>query len=200
MNEHNTIRNTLIDVQDCVLVVIDVQDSFLTKYARDRVEKILSRVGWLMDVARILDVPLVTTAEDIDKMGSLSASLIERLPDGAPVFNKMFFNLTDNPEIFRAVEATGRKTAVLVGLETDVCIAQSALGLIQHGYQVAVVEDATASPGKAHAVGLERMRAAGVLVTSIKALYYEWVRGVKKSEGIARKNLEQIGLPIGIIF
>ena len=51
---------------------------------------------------------------------------------------------------------SGRKTAVLVGLETDVCVAHSALGLLGHGYQVAVVADATGSPGTAHGFGLER--------------------------------------------
>jgi|WetSurMetagenome_2_1015567.scaffolds.fasta_scaffold285855_1 nicotinamidase-related amidase len=200
MLDQRTILNTLISVDDCILVVIDVQDSFLRKYAQDRVEKILSRVGWLMEISKILEIPIVATAESIDRMGTLSPSLAERLPPDTPIFNKVIFNLTDNPEIFKAVEKTGRKTAVLVGIETDVCIAQSAIGLLQQGYHVVAVADATASPGDAHAAGLERMRNAGVLVTNVKGLYYEWVRSVERTASIAKAHLQRIGLPIDVIF
>jgi nicotinamidase-related amidase len=200
MIDQRSILNTLIDVDDCILVVIDVQDSFLRKYAQDRVEKILSRIGWVMDIAKILEVPIVATAESIDRMGTLSPSLAERLPPDTPIFNKVIFNLTDNPEIFEAVEKTGRKTAVLVGIETDVCIAQSAIGLLQQGYHVVAVADATASPEDAHTAGLERMRNAGVLVTNVKALYYEWVRSVERTASIAKAHMQRIGLPIDVIF
>jgi len=90
--------------------------------------------------------------------------------------------LAEDHEIISAVKAMGRKTAVLVGLETDVCIAHSAIGLIQRGYQVAVVADATASSDTGHAIGLERMRRAGVLVLSVKSLYYEWTRTVDRDK------------------
>ena len=63
-----------------------------------------------------------------------------------------------------AINTTGRKTAILVGLETDVCVAHSARGLLQEGYQVAVVADATGAPGKAHEYDLDRMKQAGVVV------------------------------------
>ena len=69
----------------------------------------------------------------------------------------------------------------MVGLETDVCVAQSALGLLQEGFDVVAVADACGSPGTAHEFGLERMRGAGVMVTSAKTVYYEWVRTVEGS-------------------
>jgi nicotinamidase-related amidase len=200
MNHTRTILNDLIHVNDCVLALIDIQDSFLRKYSQKEVDLILSRVGWLVEIAKILNVPLVATAESIDRMGSLSPSLVEKLPPHTPIFNKMVFNLSDNPEIFQAVKDCGRKTVVLVGLETDVCIAQSALGLIQSGFQVAVVADATNSPGGAHEVGLERMRNAGVLVTSVKALFYEWVRTVEMTHAISREHIDRIGTPLDIIL
>jgi nicotinamidase-related amidase len=74
------------------------------------------------------------------------------------------------------VHKTGRSEFVLVGLETDVCIAHSALGLIDQGFRVAAIEDATGSPQPHHDAGLRRMAAGGVVITTTKGIYYEWVR------------------------
>jgi hypothetical protein len=65
---------------------------------------------------------------------------------------------------------------VLLGLETDVCVAQSAIGLRERGLDARVVMDATASPGDAHEYGLERLRGAGVPLVSAKGVFMEWVR------------------------
>ncbi len=101
------------------------------------------------------------------------------LPPDTKIYNKMIFGLAAQPDILEAVQETGRKTAVLIGYETDVCITHSALGLIDLGYKVAVVADATGSPGEAHQIGLERIRGAGGIIVSAKSLYYEWVRTVE---------------------
>jgi len=195
-----TILNSLVDVKECVLVLIDIQDSFLHKLPQEESELLLERAGWLVEVAKILQVPLVVTVEEIECMGPVSPSLAAKLLPPTPVFNKMIFNLADNPEILQAVRATGRKTAVLAGLETDVCIAQSALGLMECGFQVAVLADVTASPGGAHAAGLERMKNAGALVTGLKSLYYEWVRSVDRSNRIRLEHFDRIGRPGGIVL
>ncbi len=186
MNYKNSILNNLVDVNDCVLIIIDIQDAFLKKCSQEMADQVINRAGWLLEIAKTLSIPLVVTAEDIKNSGSLTRSIAMQLPRETKIYNKMIFNLADNPEILKAVYESGRKTAVLVGLETDVCIAQSAIGLLQNCYNVAVVVDAVASPGEAHSIGLERMRNADVLLTSTKALYYEWVRGVEKSSAICR--------------
>jgi len=66
--------------------------------------------------------------------------------------------------------------------------------------EVLGVADATASPGAAHAIGLERMRRAGVLVSSVKSLYYEWIRTVDRDKEFLDKYEIEIGLPHGVIL
>jgi hypothetical protein len=110
----------------------------------------------------------------------------------------MIFGLADQPDILAAVARTGRKTAVLVGLETDVCIAHSALGLLQQGYNVVAVSDATASPGSGQMIGLERMRRAGVLLVTVKSLYYEWLRTVTADDEFRANFEREIRLPKGV--
>jgi nicotinamidase-related amidase len=102
--------------------------------------------------------------------------------------------LADEPTIAAAVAQTGRKTAVLIGLETDVCVAQSAIGLMEQGYRVAVVADATGSPAAGHEIGLNRMRQAGAILVSTKSLFYEWMRTVERVKQFYRDCPEMRGV------
>lgn len=163
----------------------------------DGSKSLLKRMCWVVKAANWLKVPLVVTAEDIPNNGSVSDEIAELLPPDTKIYNKMIFGLTAQPDILEAVKQTKRKTAVLIGYETDVCITHSALGLIDLGYKVVVVADATGSPGEAHRTGLERIRGAGGIIVSAKSLYYEWVRTVEKA-----MEFESLGIetPEGIIL
>ena len=160
----------------CCLVVIDVQQYFLAKLPLDQRAPLVARIAWLMRVARALEIPIIATAEDIANDGPCVPELAALLPEGHSVFNKMVFGLYDQADIRAAVVASGRDEFVLVGLETDVCIAHSALGLAGAGHRVAVLEDACGSPPPHHEAGLERLRQAAIVVTNVKGMHYEWVR------------------------
>ena len=163
--------------QDCVLVVIDAQPGFYPEELADRPAALeaLARAAWLAKLARGLDVPVVATEEEPERNGGTA---IELAP-GTPVLTKPTFGLAGTPEILRTVRDTGRGTAVLVGFETDVCVYQSAIGLVDAGFRVIAAEDAIVSPGEMHQRGLARLRDAGVALTHCKALAYEWVRTVE---------------------
>lgn len=182
MSERNSdLRNNLIDVDDSVLVVIDIQDSFLNKYGDTVSRSLLENAVWFIECAKALNIPVVAMAENISELGPLSASVNQALPTGTIVHSKDSFGLVGQPEILMEIAATGRKTAILVGVETDVCVAQSALGLLGNGYQVAVAKDALATTSLDEEVGLSRMQGAGVVISSVKAIYYEWLRSVSNS-------------------
>jgi nicotinamidase-related amidase len=168
----------LIERDRACLLVIDVQQYFLNKLPLDWRTPLVSRIAWLMRVARLLDIPILATAEDATHVGPLVRELADEMPAGMPVHTKMVFGLADQPDLRAAVEGTGRRDLVLTGLETDVCVAHSAIGLMEAGYRVAVITDATASPPPHHDLGLARIAAAGAIVTDVKGVYYEWVRDV----------------------
>jgi nicotinamidase-related amidase len=107
------------------------------------------------------------------------------------VLRKPTFGLAGTPEILAAVRETARGTAVVVGCETDVCVAQSAIGLGEQGFDCVVVDDATFSPGEMHARGLDRLSAAGVARNHAKGVTYEWLRSVQD----AHEVLGDAGLP-----
>jgi len=178
VEEPVSLRRSLIEVDDSILIVIDVQEHFLAKLPPEERASLTGRIGWLIGAADRLDVPIVATAENVGELGGVVPSIMRWLPSRCRVFDKSVFGLAEDDEILTAVVETGRKTAILVGLETDVCVAHSALGLMQRGFDVVVLADGTGSPGPGHEVGLERVRRAGGLISSVKAVYYEWVRTV----------------------
>jgi nicotinamidase-related amidase len=166
----------LFDRDNSCLLVIDVQQYFLDKLPVDQRQPLVARIAWLMRVARLLDIPVIATAEDIANDGPLVSELVDELGEGRSVHDKLTFGLVGQPSIRSDVEATGRGEFVIVGLETDVCVAHSAIGLLELGHRVAVIDDATASPPPHHDYGIARARAAGAVITSVKGIYYEWIR------------------------
>ncbi len=191
------LANTLLTAEDSILIAIDVQPVFLRKLAPEEHEALLQRICWLIGVTNWLDIPLVVTAEDIPRDGTVDDQVAQRLPPNTPVFNKLVFDLAADTTIRAAVDQTQRRTAVLIGLETDVCVAHSALGLLGAGYQVAVVADATGAPGTAHHFGLDRIREAGGVIVSVKGLFYEWLRTVEQARRF-RDACAHLGVPGGI--
>jgi nicotinamidase-related amidase len=188
----------LLDVDDSVLCVVDVQPGFVRKVGETEGRApFIQRVVWLTALANALAVPIVVTEEEPDRNGHTLPEIVELLPDPTPRHTKPRFGLADVPPIMAAVEATGRRTAVLVGMETDVCVAHSALGLLDRDYRVVVVRDAVLAPGDAHDDGLERMRAAGVTMIGAKGLFYEWVRTVDVASKLDG-HMASVSVPDGL--
>lgn len=184
----------LIRRDDSALLVIDTQEGF---YADDRADvdrtafaAVVERVAWVAGLARILAVPVIVTEEDPDRNGATAARVTARLEASAVVLPKPVFAAGDNPAIAEAIAATGRRTIILAGLETDVCVAHSALSLIERGYRVAAVADALFSPGDAHLHGLARLRSEGVQLLSAKELFYDWARTLADARALVRANPE----------
>ena len=173
--------HALIDADDSVLIAIDVQDYFLKKLPTEESDRLLKRAAWLMKVAEWRKIPIIVTAEELQKH-PVAPKILQSLPSGTRVFDKSIFGLTYQSDIMKQVQETQRNTAVLIGLETDVCVAHSAIGLLEHGFRVAVVADATASPENGQEIGLNRMRNAGAVIVSAKSIFYEWIRNLERNE------------------
>jgi nicotinamidase-related amidase len=192
------IRMPLLDRDDSLLVVIDTQPGFYRDRAdvdADAFELFVARVAWLAGSARALEIPVVVLEEEPERYGATADSVRAQLPPGSDGLPKEQFGLMGNPELRAAVERTGRRTAVLVGMETDVCVAHSAVGLRDEGYRVAVATDATYSPLEAHAHGLARLRDGGVELLSAKGVLYDWLRSVQASIDFVADNPELANPP-----
>lgn len=197
-----SLQKRLIAADDSVLVVIDMQDSFFDKYEKSRSEEVITKAVWLLRVAQNMDIPIVAMAEDIPHAGNLNDKIARALPKKTNTFNKDVFGCGDQLEICEAIKATGRGTAILIGMETDVCVAHSALSLMEHGFDVAVVRDATATTAGDEDIGLMRIRDAGGVICSVKSLYYEWMRSVTGCIALIDKDpdLEDVARPYTLVL
>jgi nicotinamidase-related amidase len=170
----------LLDRNESVLVVVDAQPGFLEPEAEPAVE----RMAWLVAVAARLGIPVIVTEEEPERNGATDTRIVDRLPAATPVFRKPTFGLAATAEILEATRATERGTAVVVGCETDVCVAQSAIGLRTAGFTCVVVEDATFSPGEMHERGLARLASEGIARNHAKGVTYEWLRSVDDAHAV----------------
>jgi nicotinamidase-related amidase len=185
---------SLIRRDQSVLLIIDTQEGFYGDDRRDvdrpAFERFIALVAWVAALARILEVPAVVTEEDPDTNGPTSPRVLSRLPAAATVLPKPIFAAGANPPILAALAATQRQTVVVAGLETDVCVAHSAISLQERGYHVAAVTDALFSPAAAHLHGLDRLRAEGVQLLSAKELFYDWARTLADVRALVAANPE----------
>ncbi|MEF2526917.1 MULTISPECIES: isochorismatase family protein [Streptomyces] len=176
----------LIDRDDCALVIIDVQTDFYPPRRldvdRQRFQDMVRRIAWITSVADRLEIPVVVTEEDPAASGHTVPEIREVLPAKAVTLPKNAFAVWDNPDIAAAIEATGRTTMILVGIETDICVAHSAIQLHHAGKRVAVVDDAAYSPGQAHERGLRRLAGRGIETLSTKEVFYDWVRTIQDAD------------------
>jgi nicotinamidase-related amidase len=190
----------LVDHTDSVLVVVDTQPGFvdfedMPKATREASARTVDRIAWLAGFAGMLDIPVVAVEEDPAHNGSTQERVAERLPAGTPVEVKDAFSLSACPAAVDAIRATGRNTLVVVGYETDVCVAQSAIELHDLGFRVVVPSD-TCCTGSAdeHRRGLERMLHAGIEPNSFKGLVFEWMRTVTRANELWLRAEDALGV------
>jgi nicotinamidase-related amidase len=153
----------------CVLVV-DVQEKLVpVMWNFATVEKYCRA---MIQAARELDMPVLATEQYPKGLGPMTKSIREVLP--VPPLEKMHFSCGADPELSRALSATGRKQVVVVGIETHVCIFQTVRDLVGAGYEVFVCADAVTSRFEEHRrIALEQMRDLGAVVTSAESVIFD---------------------------
>lgn len=162
-----------ITAADSVLVVVDVQDKLLAKMPT--ANALVHSVAFLIDVADALGVPVWATEQYPKGLGPTTAEIARRLRLTVP--SKTAFSCCGAAGFVDELTATGRRTAVLVGMEAHVCVAQTAFDLLGHGYRVVLPVDAISSRQELDkVVAVRRLEGAGVVVTTAEALAFEWMR------------------------
>lgn len=165
-------HESLLRASDTCLMVVDVQAPLLGAIWEP--DRLLANVRLLVQAARILELPVVVTEQNRDRLGETVAGVRECLGDGVAALNKITFSCLGDEAIAAAVQATGRSQVLVCGMETHVCISQTVHDLVASGYTVHVAEDAVSSRSQSnHHTGLRRMQVAGALSTSAETAIYE---------------------------
>jgi len=160
---------------DSALVVIDVQDKMLGVMKKKVVNPNLHNMRLVIETAKRLDVPILVTEHYAKGLGPTTEA-IDGLLEGARKIEKIIFSCAGATGFVEALSGMGRKHVVLIGTETHVCVAQTAVDLLAAGYHVHVPSDAVISRFKDDwQGGLEFMREAGAVITRSETLVFQWL-------------------------
>jgi nicotinamidase-related amidase len=165
--------------EDTLLVVVDMQEPFL-RGIHDR-ERLIGNVRLLIQAAAILSVPILSTVQYAERMGGIVPEVDEVLPkEGAcGPLDKMSFSCAGDDAFLKLVDDLDYDApqVLLCGVETHICVSQTALDLVHRGCQVHVAADAVSSRSlEKHKLGMERMRDSAVLPCAAEAAVYELLR------------------------
>lgn len=161
----------MLQLDQTVLVIVDVQGKLAQlMHARER---LVENLGRLMRGAQALAVPLLVTEQNPTRMGPTIPELGSLLGDLHPIA-KMSFGCAEEPAFMQALESLGRRHVLVAGIETHVCVFQTAAQLQPRGFGVQVVADAVSSRTESnYRFGLERIRNAGVPLTTVESALFE---------------------------
>ncbi|MGA8157681.1 MAG: isochorismatase family protein [Rhodoplanes sp.] len=164
----------------CFGALIDVQEFFLSGVDKSLRPKLKTNAKHFVRLLGYFRIPLVVTLErPVVHKGRLPKEIKKQLGDHAQVFEKDYFDLAKDGEIRAQIGRLKKKQAIIAGCETDVCVLQSCLGLLDLGYEVFLVEELLFSSSRNVDAAIARMQAAGAVILSYKSLYYELVEAVE---------------------
>jgi len=165
----------MLDAGRTVLLVIDIQDKLFPP-AGSAADELIAAAQRLVRCAKCLRIPILVTEQNPEKLGGTNARVSEVLGD-APRYSKMEFGCLANAAFRKALEDLERGQLLLVGMETHVCVMQTALVALDSGYEVFVVRDAVLSAyEKQYHAGLERMDRAGAALVTAQMAMFELLR------------------------
>ncbi|HQR41150.1 MAG TPA: isochorismatase family protein, partial [Gemmatales bacterium] len=129
---------------------------------------------FLLDVANTVKIPVLATEQYPKGLGGTIASVKSKLSGAIP--DKLTFSCCGNPEVVQFFKKEARPKLILIGIETHVCVQQTALDLVSLGFQIFLPVDAVSCRyPQDHHTALRRMENAGVVLTTVEALAFELV-------------------------
>lgn len=161
----------VVKADEAVLVLVDIQGGLVSAMPRE--DRWLESAVLLARAAGPLGIPCIVTRQYPRGLGDTVDVLAEAVGPHTPV-DKTAFDALAETGFCERLEATGRRTVVIAGIEAHICVTQTALSLVRAGYRVHVVADAVCSRrAEDRDTALARLRSGGVVVTSSESVLYE---------------------------
>ncbi|MFA5137824.1 MAG: hydrolase [Elusimicrobiota bacterium] len=177
----------MLKTDHAVLVVVDVQGRLAT--LMHDADSLFRNVRNAIRGAKALGLPVLWNEQLPDKLGGTVPEIREDLLPLSPIV-KSCFSCYGSEAFVRQLRACGRKQVLLCGIETHICVYQTAVDLLGAGYEVHLLADAASSRTQFnHHIGIDRIRDAGAFISSVEMALFEMV---KKAEGEAFRQIVKI--------
>lgn len=170
----DTVYGHFLAREDCVLLLVDIQKSMLDLCVQK--DLVVKNCAALIDIGSIFEVPVVFSQHNPAKLGGFLPELLAKVR--RPVIrDKLEFSCLENEGIAQALENIGRRTILLAGLETHVCIFHTGAHATRLGYRVHVAGDAVTSRSSFNwETGLRRLERAEVVISSTEMIIFELLK------------------------
>jgi nicotinamidase-related amidase len=187
----------LINVDDTVLLLLDHQDGLFLTVKDISVAELRANVTALARIATLLKIPVITTASVPDgPNGPLMPEIAEFAPHARYVPRQGEVNAWDNEAYVKAVRETGKKTLIMAGVWTNVCVMFPALDAKAAGFNVYAVVDASGDPSEmASRTTLARFTQAGIVPTNTNAVICELHRTWRRPEAAEIADIYTVATP-----
>jgi nicotinamidase-related amidase len=174
--DYAEIARRTLEAEQCALLVVDIQSKLLPPIWER--ERLIRNSQLLIRLAGVLKIPAIVSTQYAKGLGNTVPEIASLLPDATPIDKTMFSCFGSDVFCTMLKRLPGQRTTVLLcGMETHICIMQTALSALREGYVVHVASDAVSSRTEWNwRVGLERMRAAGAVISSAEMMMYELLR------------------------
>jgi nicotinamidase-related amidase len=166
-----------LDAGKCALIVVDIQEKLLPPIFQK--EQLLRNSKLLIRAATVLKIPTIMSTQYAKGLGKTVPEIASLLPEIEAIDKDQFscFGSDVFCSLLKRLHGSNRNTLLLCGMESHICVAQTALAALRDGYLVHVASDAVSSRTEWNwKVGLERMRAAGAVISSTEMMIYELMR------------------------
>jgi nicotinamidase-related amidase len=156
------------------LVVVDMQERLLAAFSEERRAAVVERTHLAIDVAKVLEIPILVSEQYPKGLGPTLPSIRERIGHTFAPIEKLAFSCGRSPEFKKALEATGRHDILITGVEAHVCVLQTVNDLIRAGFHVFVLSDAVTSRRDSDkTAGLALMDKAGAVVGTAEIFAFQ---------------------------
>lgn len=168
--------NTL-SAENSLVLIIDIQDRLVAALDKD---VIVANAVKVASAAKLLSIPVLLTEQYPKGLGHTVPQLQQALPENSEVVEKTFFSALLEDGMLEKIKSYGKKQIVIFGIETHICVHQTASALVEAGFEVYVIKDACASRSKYEfKQGIDAMQANGVKVSCVEIALFEWLKGAK---------------------
>jgi len=169
-----------LERERAALVVVDVQEAF--RPAVEEFDEVAHNVGVLVQGAKVLGLPVLVTEQYPKGLGRTVPEVADHLEGEQPI-EKVCFSAADSEDFERRLSQTGRDQVLLCGIESHVCVNQTAEDLLARELEVHVAQDAVTSRSRDNReLGLHKMERAGAVVTSTETALFELLRAAGTPE------------------
>jgi nicotinamidase-related amidase len=175
-NDYAEIARRPLEAEQCALIVVDIQSKLLPPIWEK--ERLIRNSQLLIRLAGVLKIPAIVSTQYAKGLGETVPEIASLLPEITPVDKMMFSCFGSDVFCSMLKRLPGQRTTVLLcGMEAHICVTQTALAALREGYMVHVASDAVSSRAEWNwRIGLERMRAAGAVISSTEMITYELLR------------------------